>query len=123
MNFTNSLILNILLTIIYAMVVMIGFNLANIYFLRKKRPNHWLMLGIAVALFAGALVLLAYFPKALWHLIPLTVSLFAFLWFIDLKRRPAPKNVDKPIVRKPKAKPNRARTLQQKDSKSSSRPS
>ncbi len=111
MRLTGNLILDVILTIVYAFIVMILFNLANIYFLRKHTINKWYMLAAAVVMFGGALAVLFFYPNGLWHLIPLTLSLFAFLWFLDLRRRKTLKKSDRQIVMKPKAKPNRAKQL------------
>lgn len=113
MRLTGILILDIILTVLYALVVMILFNLANIYYLRKQVINKWIMLAVAVILFGGALALLYFYPNGHWHLIPLTLSLFAFLWFIDLRRRNIviAKKAEKQVVIKPKPKPNRAKQL------------
>ncbi len=112
MRLTGNIILDLLLTVIYAFVVMILFNLVNIYWLKKRPINPYIALGGAVAFFLGALAVLYYQPNGLWHLIPLTVSLFAFLWFIDLRRRNKRKKVEKQIVNRPKAKPNRAKLVE-----------
>lgn len=111
MNFTNNIILNVLLTVLYAFAIMIIFNLVNIYFLKKYTVNKWIALGISLALFAVSLVLVGFYPTGAWHLIPLTISLFSFMWFIDLRRRYKPAKNAKKLVMKPKAKPGRARQV------------
>lgn len=117
MNFTNNMFLNVLLTVIYAIVVIFGFNLLNIYFLKKLNINKWVMLGAAVATLALALFLVIRDPDSLWHLIPLTLSLSAFMWFLDLRRRSRSKSrkAEKKIVNKPKPKPKRAQMIQNTD--------
>lgn len=111
MNFTNNTFLNILLTVVYALVILFGFNIANIYYLKKLKINKWLMLTIAVVGLALALFLVINDPQSLWHLIPLTISLIAFMWFLDLRRRDRFKSrkTDKKIVNKPKPNPRRAK--------------
>lgn len=111
MRLTGILILDIILTVLYALIVMILFNLANMYYLRKHVINKWIMLAIALVMFAGTLALLYFYPNSLWHLIPFTLSLFAFLWFIDLRRRKMIQKPEKEIVIKAKPKPNRAKQL------------
>lgn len=111
MRLTGILILDIILTVLYALIVMILFNLANMYYLRKHVINKWIMLAIALVMFAGTLALLYFYPNSFWHLIPFTLSLFAFLWFIDLRRRKINQKPEKEIVIKPKPKPNRAKQL------------
>lgn len=115
MRLTNNLILDVILTVLYAFLVMIAFNLANIYYLRKVSMNKWYVLAASIVLFGAALALLAYYPNSLWHLIPLTFSLFAFLWFFDLRRKLKIKKTTKQIVMKPKAKPNRAKLASKPD--------
>ena len=117
MNFTNNIILNVLLTVLYAFAIMIIFNLLNIYFLKKYTFNKWIALGVSLVLFVATLVLVGYYPTGLWHLIPLTISLFAFMWFIDLRRRYKPNKNTKKFVMKPKAKPNRATQVTKTDEK------
>lgn len=117
MNFTNSIILNVLLTILYAFAIMIIFNLANIYFLKKYNLNKWIALGISIATFLISLVIVGYYPTGAWHLIPLTISLFAFMWFIDLRRKfKSTKNMKK-VVMKPHVKPSRAKIAPKADIK------
>lgn len=114
MNFTNNMFLNVLLTVLYAIVVIFGFNLLNIYFLKKLNINKWLMLGVAVATLALSLYLVMIYPEGLWHLIPLTISLSAFMWFMDLRRKSRNKSrkAEKKIVNKPKPNPKRAQMAQ-----------
>jgi hypothetical protein len=111
MRLTGILILDILLTVLYAFIIMILFNVANMYFLRKHVINKWIMLAIALVMFGGTLALLYFYPNSYWHLIPFTLSLFSFLWFIDLRRRKMNQKPEKEIVIKPKPKPNRAKQL------------
>lgn len=115
MNFTNNVILNVLLTVLYAFAIMLLFNLVNIYFLKKYSFNKWIALGISLVLFVVTMVIVGYYPTGLWHLIPLTISLFSFMWFIDLRRKFKPKKNEKKFVMKPKAKPNRARQVTKSD--------
>ena len=117
MNFTNNIILNVLLTVLYAFAIMIIFNLLNIYFLKKYTFNKWIALGVSLVLFVITLVIVGYYPTGLWHLIPLTISLFAFMWFIDLRRRYKPNKNTKKFVMKPKVKPNRATQVTKTDEK------
>lgn len=117
MNFTSNMFLNVLLTVIYAIVVIFGFNLLNIYYLKKFDINKWVMLGAAVLTLALALFLVIQDPDSLWHLIPLTLSLSAFMWFMDLRRRSRNKSrkTEKKIVNKPKPNPKRAKMIQNTD--------
>lgn len=111
MRLTNNLFLDLLLTVLFAFLIMIAFNFANIYYLRKRTFNKWYILAAAAVLFGVSLILLGLYPSTLWYGIPLAVSLFAFLWFIDLRRRVKTKKDEKQIVMRPKAKPNRARKM------------
>lgn len=117
MNFTNNVFLNVLMTVLYAFAIMFLFNLVNIYFLKKYVINKWIALGVSLALFVVSIVWVGFYPAGLWHLIPLTISLFAFMWFLDLRRRFKPKKNEKTFVMKPKAKPNRARQVTKTDEK------
>lgn len=111
MRLTNNLFLDLLLTVLFAFLIMIAFNFANIYYLRKRAFNQWYILGAAVMLFVLSLILLGVYPASLWYAIPLALSLFAFLWFIDLRKRVKTKKTEKTIVMRPKAKPHRARKV------------
>lgn len=115
MNFTNNIILNILLTVLYAFAIMIIFNLVNIYFLKKYNLNKWIALGVSIALFFVSLLIVGYYPSGAWHLIPLTISLFAFMWFIDLRRKFKSTKNTKKVVMKPHVKPNRAKKVTKTD--------
>lgn len=112
MNFTNNVFLNVLLTVLYVLAVIILFNLAHIFYLKKFRIHKWVMLGVALGTFALTFILILYFPKGLWHLIPLTISLSAIMWFLDLRRRghTLSRKAGKQIVNKPKPNPRRAQS-------------
>ncbi|MFB0918361.1 MAG: hypothetical protein QMB63_04730 [Clostridiaceae bacterium] len=110
MTFTSSPILNILIMILIALAIIVGFNLANIYYLKKLNVNKWLLLGIAIVTFVIAFALSSAYPNTWWQLIPLVISLSCFMWFIEVRRRKdkSPKD-SKKVVMKAKAKPNRAK--------------
>ncbi len=110
MTFTQSPLLNILIIVLIALAIIIGFNLANIYYLKKMNVNKWILFAIAFVSFAISFVLSIYYPTSPWQILPLVVSLFTFLWFMEVRRRPVKgdKNA-KPVVMKPKAKPSRAK--------------
>ena len=47
MRLTGNIFLDVLLTVLYAFLVMILFNLANIYYLRKQSINLWYVVKYA----------------------------------------------------------------------------
>lgn len=114
MNFTNSVILNLLIVVLLGLVIIFGFNIAHIYYLKKLNVNKWILLAVALVLFAGAFVLAGFYPTAFWHLIPLVLSIFFFLWFIEARRKDARKPKEKKVVMKAKAKPSRAKKNEDK---------
>lgn len=119
MRFTGILFVDLLLTIVFALVVMIGFNLLNIYYLKDLKINPWIPFAGGLVFFILALVLLNMLPKTLWYGIPLTIGLFLLLWFIDAyrkeKARKKIQSKERQYVRKPKPNPNRAKRLKEQD--------
>jgi len=110
LTFTSSPVLNILIMILIALAIIVGFNLANIYYLKKLNVNKWLLLGVAIVTFIIAFALSSMYPNTWWQLIPLVISLSCFMWFIEVRRRKdkSPKD-SKKVVMKAKAKPSRAK--------------
>ncbi|WP_024614434.1 hypothetical protein [Clostridium sp. Ade.TY] len=104
--------LNIVLQILY-IVVMIAIIL-GVYALCKKfvfpkiRINKFIPLAVAIVLF---IIQIFGVVKNQWGSLAITVIIIvSFLWFMDIHQTGGPK-IDKKIVIKPKAKPNRAKHL------------
>ena len=104
--------LNIVVKILY-IVVMIAIIL-GVYALCKKflfpkiRINKFIPLAVAIVLF---IVQMLGVVKNQWVGLGITVIIIvAFLWFMDIHQTGGPK-IEKKIVIKSKAKPNRAKHL------------
>ncbi|GAA0084638.1 hypothetical protein UT300007_10770 [Clostridium sp. CTA-7] len=108
--------MGIFLSIVY-FAVLIGlmivlFTLGRKYVFSKVRINKWIPLAISLVLFA-----LQFFIKTaninMWLNILLTlVIVWFFLWFMDIQTTGGPKKKEKKIEIRPKAKPNRAKHMQ-----------
>jgi hypothetical protein len=106
----------IFLSIVY-FAVLIGlmivlFTLGRKYVFSKVIINKWIPLAISLVLFA-----LQFFIKTtninMWLNILLTlVIVWFFLWFMDIQTTGGPKKKEKKIEIRPKAKPNRAKHMQ-----------
>ena len=110
MTFTQSPLLNILIIVLIALAIIIGFNLANIYYLKKMNVNKWILFAIAFVSFAISFVLSIYYPTSPWQ-IPAPGGVPVYLPVVygsTAAARQVDKNA-KPVVMKPKAKPSRAK--------------
>lgn len=116
LKFTPYIWLDIIIYVLLAFLVMIAYNVAQIYYLRKLKPNKWLLLGLTVVVILLSSYLSARFNLAFIALIGVVLAIFLMLWTFerfkdkksDIKTDIKGKKV-KEIVNKPKAKPNRAK--------------
>lgn len=99
----------ILLAIVFGVMI-----LGRKYVFSKVRINKFIPLGISIAL----LILQIFMPAILnanviwWVSLILTIlTTTFFLWFIDLQTTGGPKQKEKKIEIRPKAKPNRVKHL------------
>ncbi|GAA0764134.1 hypothetical protein SDC9_41436 [bioreactor metagenome] len=106
--------MQILITILYFAVtiglMILLFNLGKKYVFSKVRINKWIPLAIALVLFVAQ-----FFFKLsnMWLNMLLTlVIVWFFLWFFDIQNTGGPKMKEKKIEIRPKAKPNRAKHIQ-----------
>lgn len=86
------------------------FTLGRKYVFSKVRINKWIPLAISLVLFAVQV-----FVKIdnTWVTMALTlVVVWFFMWFIDIQSTGGPKKQEKKIEIRPKAKPNRAKHIQ-----------
>mgnify|MGYP000275880438 CR=1 FL=1 len=100
--------ITILSFILMFAVIMGGYILCKKYVFSKVRINKWIPLAIAIVLFVAQIFLGAIMNKYF----TIGISIFAvifFLWFMDIMQTGGPKKKEKPIVIKPKAKPNRVK--------------
>lgn len=106
--------MDILITILYFAVtiglMILSFNLGKKYVFSKVRINKWIPLAIALVLFVPQVV---YRPSNPWLNMGLTLlTVWFFLWFFDIQNTGGPKMKEKKIEIRPKAKPNRAKHIQ-----------
>lgn len=104
-----------ILFVIAYLAITIGLMIASFIFGRKYvyskvRINKWIPLGIAVVLF-----LVQFIVKSTDHWITMAftiVILWFFMWFLDIHNTGGPKQKEKKIEIRPKAKPNRVKHMQ-----------
>ena len=103
--------MNILSTILfYVVMLVILFALyaaCRLYVFTKVRINKWIPLAIAVIIF-GCQFFLKGINLYLNAAMTILTVLF-LLWFMEIQQTGGPKKKEKPIVIKPKAKPNRVK--------------
>ncbi|WP_055667447.1 hypothetical protein [Desnuesiella massiliensis] len=103
----------ILYIVAFALIAMMVYNLLKIFVLPKIKINKWIVLTIAVLVFfVPALPIFNFNPTIM---IPIQSLIFVilFLWFFDMFTEDR-KNKTKKIKIKPKAKPNRAKSNENK---------
>lgn len=108
--------MSILLTILY-FILMVAIILGGLMFLKAKvfnkvRINKFIPLAIALALTASLFVLSYVFKISNFILnsIIMIFVVYFFSWFLEIFETGGPK-IEKKIVIKPKAKPNRAKNM------------
>lgn len=110
----NNMIM-ILIAIAAILFSLIGYSFLNIYVLRKFKPNKWIVLASAIVMFVCPVVINATTKtqNLIVNLVFSVICFILFLWFFDLfQYGKNKKNVkQKEIKIKPKAKPNRAKQL------------
>ena len=105
---------NILFYIVYIailiLLMVLSFTFGRKYVYSKVRVNKWIPLGIAVVLF---LIQMALRSSNVWVTMVFTiVILWFFMWFMDIHNTGGPKQKEKKIEIRPKAKPNRVKHMQ-----------
>lgn len=105
---------NVLFTIAYFAItiglMILLFTFGRKYVFSRVRINKWIPLAISLVLFAVQI-----FVKIdnTWVTMGLTlVVVWFFMWFIDIQSTGGPKKQEKKIEIRPKAKPNRAKHIQ-----------
>ena len=99
--------------ILFAIVVLVIFNLLKIFVLSKLNVNKWIVLALAIisfiiSLFGGTL-------NNYFTLIFSGIFLIFMMWFIDLMQYNSNSKKEKKIKIKPKAKPNRIKHTKNKN--------
>jgi len=118
--------------VVFAIVILVIYNLIKPYLLSKVKINKWVLLGIALlSLFLPNIIMAASgidvqkYQFLVW--IPSGVFIIFFLWFMDIsgfgaKRNRtntttttsySKKNNKKDVVIRPKAKPNRVKNKEE----------
>ncbi|WP_066894764.1 hypothetical protein [Clostridium nigeriense] len=105
---------NILSVILYFVIIIalmfLSFTLGRKYIFSKVRINKWIPLAIAIVLFILQVIVRS---NNIWVTMGFTIStVWFFMWFIDIQSTGGPKKKEKKIEIRPKAKPNRAKHIQ-----------
>lgn len=91
------------------------FTLGRKYVFSKVRINKWIPLGISLVLFVLQVI---FKTNNVWITMAFSlVIVWFFMWFIDIQSTGGPKKKEKKIEIRPKAKPNRAKHLQNQNKK------
>ena len=108
-NFLGTLLyFLVLLAIVFGVMI-----LGRKYVFSKVRINKYIPLGIAIVLFILQIFMPAILGKNIvWVSFLLTIlTVTFFLWFMDIVTTGGPKQKEKKIEIRPKAKPNRVKHL------------
>ncbi|MDU5109021.1 MAG: hypothetical protein E6248_01135 [Clostridium sp.] len=105
---------NVLFTIAYFAItiglMILLFTFGRKYVFSRVRINKWIPLAISLVLFATQFIIKI---NNMWISMALTlVIVWFFMWFIDIQSTGGPKKQEKKIEIRPKAKPNRAKHIQ-----------
>ncbi len=102
-----SILMSVLSFIVMLIVMLGAYALCRMYVFTKVRINKWIPLAIAIVLFIIQLTL-GNTNKILNIGLSILTVLF-LLWFMEILQTGGPKKKEKPIVIRPKAKPNRVK--------------
>lgn len=100
-----------LYTVVFAVIMLVAYNLLNVFIFSKIKANKWIVLAAAVlTFFLPALLRINLQGKTIISIIQSGIFVILFLWFMDLsgfggQRR----NKKEKTIIKPKAKPNRVK--------------
>lgn len=104
-----------LLYFVIMLAIMFGIMyLGRKYVFSKVRINKFIPLGIAIVLFALQIFVPMFAPKLSGKGITFILTILTvtfFVWFLDIVTTGGPKQKEKKIVIRPKAKPNRLKHL------------
>ncbi len=103
--------MNVLSTILFYVIMLVVilalYAGCRLYVFNKIRINKWIPLAISIILFCCQL-----FIKGINGYLNATITVATvlfLLWFMEIQQTGGPKKKEKPIVIKPKAKPNRVK--------------
>lgn len=105
---------NILFTVAYIAItiglMILLFTFGRKFVFQNVKINKWIPLAISVVLFAVQFIVKT---KNIWISMAFTlVIVWFFMWFIDIQSTGGPKKKEKKIEIRSKAKPNRAKHIQ-----------
>jgi chromate transport protein ChrA len=104
-----NVIWNVLYIVIAVVVMMLIMSLGRKYVFSKFRVNKWILLVITIVFFVVQIV---FKPQNLWISLLLSlITVWFFLWFMDVQSNGRPNARENKIVIRPKAKPNRVKHL------------
>lgn len=106
--------MGILFTVAYFAIIiaimLLSFTLGRKYVFSKVRINKWIPLAISIILFILQILVKS---ENVWITMSFTiVTVWFFMWFIDIQSTGGPKQKEKKIEIRPKAKPNRVKHMQ-----------
>ncbi|KMT21525.1 hypothetical protein [Clostridium cylindrosporum] len=102
-----ALLTQFLITLIIAIVALVAYNFLKPFIFKKAIPNKWVILSLLIIAFFTPLLLPMLYSNIIGSSIFFILITLLALTFVDVLRiEKAEKN--KPIVGKPKAKPNRS---------------
>lgn len=105
-----AIFLNILYFAVTIALMFVLFILGKKFVFSKVKVNKWIILSIAIVLFIAQLI---FKSTNMWlNMIFTLVIVWFFLWFFDIQSTGGPKQKEKKIEIRPKAKPNRAKHMQ-----------
>lgn len=101
----------LLYVIIFSVIMLIAYNLLNIFVFSKLKVNKWIILGAAVLVFfLPAILGVNLQGNLIASIIQSGLFVILFLWFMEISGFKARKRDKKEkIIIRPKAKPNRIR--------------
>lgn len=105
---------------LFAVVILVVYNVLKVYVLSKIHINKWIIFGIAIVVLIVPSLLRINTQNPIWLYGPSGIFIVMFLWFMDIsgfnKRRErasttsySKRDNKKDVVIRPKAKPNRVK--------------
>ena len=115
-RFTSYLWLDIIIYILISFLVMIAYNLTQIFYLKNVKPNKYVLLATTILVVLLSSFLSVKFNIPWISLIGVILAIYLMLWtferFRDKKgnlKKNTKGKVEKEIINRPKAKPNRVK--------------
>ena len=102
-----SVLSTILFYVVMLIIILALYAACRLYVFTKIRINKWIPLAIAIILFCFQLFIKGI--NVYLNAVMTVVTVLFLLWFMEIQQTGGPKKKEKPIVIKPKAKPNRVK--------------